>query len=267
MSDNPNGIGLPWLEKMRTRKDIVKMMDFRDSHDCFSGVSIAGGVCYYLIQTGYSGVTDITYKDGDEVFKRVGELGLNGFVVRDFNILNIIDKVKAVEGMNYAENRSIKKLIGTNRMFSPNDSYFATNWIGFSLVKTPDNYIRYYPSSNCYSGDAWVSESDLAPGTESLMHRFKCFLILSGPTNNLVIKPPFIGGVDSCCSRTYAPMFGDEIDDAYKASNMIQYFKTKFFRILVKALKTTQHATFIRLCLYKTSPLNLTLIGLKAFQA
>ena len=76
-----------------------------------------------------------------------------------------------------------------------------------------------------------------------LVKTFKMFLPLTGPTNNQVINIPFIGGINSCCSRTYAPMYGASIDNEEKANNCIKYWKTKFLRMLVSAIKTTQHAT------------------------
>ena len=76
-----------------------------------------------------------------------------------------------------------------------------------------------------------------------LVKTFKMFLPLTGPTNNQVINIPFIGGINSCCSRTYAPMYGASIDNEEKANNCIKYCKTKFLRMLVSAIKTTQHAT------------------------
>lgn len=147
---------------------------------------------------------------------------------------------------------SIYSIIGTNRQFSPTDDYFATNWTGFRTKKTDKDYIRYFANSRVLQGEAYVSESELPLKAVELAKKFKMFLILSGPTNNLVVNVPFIGGTNSCCSRTYAPMFGAAIDNEEKAENCIKYWKTKFFRVLVSAIKTTQHATRL---VYKFVPL------------
>lgn len=66
---------------------------------------------------------------------------------------------------------------------------------------------------------------------------------LTGPTNNQVISAPFIGGTNSVCSRTYAPIIDDAVNNDIAANNFIKYLKTKFARVLVMAIKTTQHAT------------------------
>lgn len=238
MSDKPNGLENNWLSAMRERDDFVKVIDYADSSDCFKGVAIAGGVCIFIIDKNYHGDAYIKYIGKNEVCERVGQLAYKGIVIRNQRIQSIVEKV------NTAKENSLYTIIGTNRQFSPNDNYFATNWTGFSVIKTDENYIRYFANSRVMIiDDAYISESDLPDGTLWLAKTFKLFLPLTGPTSNQIVNPPFIGGTDSCCSRTYAPVYGDAVDNEEKANNCIKYWKTKFLRILVSAVKTTQHAT------------------------
>lgn len=238
MSDKPNGLENNWLSAMRERDDFVKVIDYADSSACFKGVAIAGGVCIFIIDKNYHGDAHIKYIGKNEVCERVGQLAYKGIVIRNQRIQSIVEKV------NTAKENSLYTIIGTNRQFSPNDNYFATNWTGFSVIKTDENYIRYFANSRVMIiDDAYISESDLPDGTLWLAKTFKLFLLLTGPTSNQIVNPPFIGGTDSCCSRTYAPVYGDAVDNEEKANNCIKYWKTKFLRTLVSAVKTTQHAT------------------------
>lgn len=238
MSDKPNGLENNWLSAMRERDDFVKVIDYADSSACFKGVAIAGGVCIFIIDKNYHGNAYIKYIGKNEVCERVGQLAYKGIVIRNQRIQSIVEKV------NTDKENSLYTIIGTNRQFSPNDNYFATNWTGFSVIKTDENYIRYFANSRVMIiDDAYISESDLPDGTLWLAKTFKLFLPLTGPTSNQIVNPPFIGGIDSCCSRTYAPVYGDAVDNEEKANNCIKYWKTKFLRILVSAVKTTQHAT------------------------
>lgn len=238
MSDKPNGLENNWLSAMRERDDFVNIVDYADSSACFNGVQIAGGVCYFIINRNYHGEANIKYISSDgTINERTGKLSHNGIVIRNQKILSIVEKV------NTSINNSLYQIIGTNRQFSPNDSYFATNWDGFSVISTSEYYIKYFANSRILDGDAYICEDDLPCGTLELAKIFKMFLPLTGPTNNQIINIPFIGGTNSCCSRTYAPMYGEAINNEEKALNCIKYWKTKFLRTLVSAIKTTQHAT------------------------
>lgn len=238
MSDNPNGIGSNWLYTMRNRDDFISIVDYADSSACFDGVSIAGGVCHFVINKNYHGDAFIKYIDiNNKISERVGNLGYKGVVIRNHKIRSIAEKIDVIP-----EN-SLYNIIGTNRQLSPTDDYFATNWTGFSAVKDSNNYIKYFANSRILFTDAYISEQDLPDGILWLVKKFKLFLPLTGPTNNQVVNIPFVGGENSCCSRTYAPMYGDAIDNEEKANNCIKYWRTKFLRLLVSGIKTTQHAT------------------------
>lgn len=238
MSDKPNGLESTWLNMMRTRNDFVKIVDFADSSYCFKDVSISGGVCYFLINKRYHGNVDVKYidKNGD-CSERKGVLAYNGVVIRNQRLLKIVTKVSKLGEVG------LDSIIGTSRQFSPNDSYFNTNWSGFSNIKDSVNYIRYFTSSRVTDGEAYVSEKDLPDGALGLVKEYKLFVPITGPTNNEIVKIPFIGGKNSCCSRTYTVVHGDAVNNEKKALNCIKYWKTKFLRVLVSAVKTTQHAT------------------------
>ena len=238
MSDKPNGLENNWISVMRERDDFVKVIDYADSTACFKGVNIAGGVCIFIINKNYHGDVYVKYISENEVCERVGKLSYKGIVIRNQMIQSIIEKV------NTTNENSLYTIIGNSRQFSPNDTYFNTNWAGFSAIKTDENYIKYFANSRIMTADeVYISESDLSDGTLWLAKTFKLFLKITGPTNNQIVNPPFIGGTDSCCSRTYTPEYGDAVNNEEKANNCIKYWKTKFLRILVSAVKTTQHAS------------------------
>lgn len=238
MSDKPNGLESTWLNMMRNRNDFVKIVDFADSSCCFKDVSISGGVCYFLINKRYHGNVDVIYIDKNgEYSERKGVLAYNGVVIRNQRLLEIVKRVGKLGEVG------LDSIIGTSRQFSPNDSYFNTNWMGFSNTKDSVNYIRYFTSSRVTDSEAYVSEKDLSDGALKLVREYKLFVPITGPTNNEIVQIPFIGGMNSCCSRTYTIIYGEAVDNEKKALNSIKYWKTKFLRTLVSAVKTTQHAT------------------------
>ena len=245
MQDSPNGIQDKWLEKTRNRKDFIKLVDYSNQSKVFDNVRIAGGVCYFLIKKDYVGKCYISFYDNDKCYNKYEYLANDGIIIRDMNISPIIDRIYNVEGFDYTKLKSMYNIMGTNRQFQPTDDYFKTSWDGFQVVKTEEYYIKYYANSRVLSGldHGYVQEYDLADGTLELAKKYKLFMPLQGPTDNSVIRVPFIGGTNSCCSRTFAPIATDLIQNDNEANNAIKYFKTKFLRVLVKALKNTQRAT------------------------
>lgn len=94
MSDKPNGLENNWLSAMRCRDDFTNIVDYADSSACFNGVSIAGGVCYFIINTKYHGNAHIKYTSiNNEVSERIGKLAYNGIVIRNQKIRSIVEKV------------------------------------------------------------------------------------------------------------------------------------------------------------------------------
>lgn len=267
MSDKPNGLEQPQLYKLRTRDDFRYMTDYSDCKDCFDGVNIAGGVCYYLADKQWHGDCEITYitKETDEKDKtklhtieihRTGRLSdSQGNIIRDLRVGNIVDKVEQRDGKDYRENKTFTSLIGTNRLFSPNDNYFATNWIGFKSSQDSEHTLKYFANSRVLTivgidvkdrDYGWVSWDDMPDRDEArqVAKMQKLILPLSGPTDGRVIALPVIGGTDSVCSRTYAPMYSAEIIKTENdCINIIKYMKTKFLRSLVNGVKNTQRAT------------------------
>lgn len=244
MSDIPRGISNQWLKHMRNRSDYKKVVEYTDSSKVFKGVSIAGGVGIIYIDKKYEGPASIDYVTNESIESRLGKLSTLGYVIRNCTVASVVDKVSKVEGKDYTVNKTLGKLIGSTRDFSKSrgtglSNYLESNWTGFSDVKTARNYIAFYTSDKLViKGIGFVCEEDLAPGTLELAKRFKCFISRSSGT---YIKPPFIGGYDSCCSTKYVPVYGEEIDDESKADSMIKYVRTRFANLLTSALKTTQH--------------------------
>ena len=82
-------------EEMLNDKRISKIFDFPNSSDCFPGVEIKGGVCYFLWERDYSGECEITNIDNAKknTLKRpLLEKNLN-FFIRYNQSISIVRKV------------------------------------------------------------------------------------------------------------------------------------------------------------------------------
>lgn len=236
IADKPNGIEKNWLDMMRDRKDIIELHDYEDNNDVFKGVQIAGGgVCYFLIDTEYNGECRYFYHTKGDVKTRTGYLNNCGkSIVRNPDKAVIVNKV-----LEHNE-RSFKEIIGTTRNFSPNDSYFGTNYTGYVREKDSVNYLRFFGRDTLEEKNAgYVREADLAPGTLNLAKVQKIFIWRNGPSNEggNIINKPFVGGRNSLCSRSFVPVYNQNGISALNTDedcmNAVKYLKAKFTRFLI----------------------------------
>ena len=90
------GRGLNGFRKeMLTDNRISNLTDYPDSRDCFPGVDIAGGVCYFLWDRSYSGlceVTSISRGNTEVAMRRLDEFET---FIRSDKAVRIIEKVLA----------------------------------------------------------------------------------------------------------------------------------------------------------------------------
>lgn len=82
-------------QSMLSDRSISHLFDFIDSHDCFTKVDIAGGVCYFLRDKFYNGncvVSTIRNGKTTVVTRNLNELDV---FVRTKEELDILDKIKS----------------------------------------------------------------------------------------------------------------------------------------------------------------------------
>ena len=69
------------------------LVDYPKSRDCFPGVDIAGGVCYFLWNKNYCGPCEITNRQGNLVEIRTRQLNEYDILIRDNVGIDIVRKV------------------------------------------------------------------------------------------------------------------------------------------------------------------------------
>lgn len=91
------GRGLNEFRKnMMNDERILKIVDFPKSRECFPGVDIAGGVCYFLWQNKYSGDCDFVSVYGGEETSVKRSLSEFDVVIRDNKAIQIIKKINKI---------------------------------------------------------------------------------------------------------------------------------------------------------------------------
>ena len=80
--------------EMLSDKRIRKLVDYADSRDCFPGVDIAGGICYFLWDRDNKGICEVETIRKNEILKSTRFLDEFETFVRDNIAIDIIQKVK-----------------------------------------------------------------------------------------------------------------------------------------------------------------------------
>ena len=205
------------------------LVDYFDSNDCFPGIDLSGGVCYFLWDQQHSGdciVRSIINGKESIIQRPLIEKGKDSFV-RFNSSISILEKIKQFQEPSFIQLVSSRKPFG-----------IATN----EKIDTEKgiNGIKIY----AYPKNGYIESSKVSANKQSVYKPKVLISYAYGERGNfpyLVIGKPFIGEVNSCCSETYL-MIGP-FDTTNECENVMSYIRTKFFRFLVLLRKNTQHAT------------------------
>ena len=206
-----------------------KIVDFWDSTECFPGVDLAGGVCYFLWDKNYKGDCEITniHKSNRSISTRP----LNEFntLVRFGTAVSVIKKVLSKNYKMMSSQVSSRKPfgLGTNiRPMSKGDLKLIWN-----------------------GGEGDYSSSDISTGLE-LIPKWK--VITSKVSydhggqpdkegkrrvlSKVMVIPPY-----AICTETY--LVAGIYDNENESNNLQSYLKTKFVRFLISQLSFSQDIT------------------------
>lgn len=218
-------------EKMLHNGYLAVLHDFPETSDCFPGLNIRGGVCYFLADRRHQGDCRIFNHTGSEISEATRPLfekGMDVFI-RYNKAIPILHKVRS------KNEKTFDSLVSSRKPFG-----LATNFDGYSDCKNASHPVHLYRFGN----DGYVSVNQLEKG-QDLVGKNKIFIPYASPGQDeyphLVISKPLVVGPDTACSETYL-VVGPFCDEA-TTINVAKYMRTKFFRFMLLLLKTTQHIT------------------------
>lgn len=114
------GKGLNSFRKdMLSDDSITTLVDYGNSQDVFSGVDIAGGLCYFLRDKDYHGDCNVINRNGLETIIDRRSLGEFEIFVRDSRAVNIIHKVSAQTNKMMNETVSARVPFGISTNYKP----------------------------------------------------------------------------------------------------------------------------------------------------
>jgi len=214
-------------DEMLKDNRIRRIVDYTDSEDCFPGVDIAGGICYFLWNRDERGKCEVTTIHNGSTQTISRELDEYPIFIRHSQALSVIEKVTARETRFYSQKVSSQKPFGLRTYVKPTD--------------TGDITLRY----NGGTGPFW--RKDVTQSTDWID---KWKVIMSYLTydhagradkdgkrrvfSTMEILPPA-----AVCTETYLVV--DALSSKQEAENLLKYLQTMFVRFLVAQTTSTQH--------------------------
>lgn len=218
------GMGLDeFRSDMMNDTHISRIVDFTNAKDCFPGISVSGGVCYFLWEKDRIGnckFTNIT-NDAENTLERP----LNEFptLVRYNKAVSIIHKV-----MRYKE-ISLDSIISSLMPYGLSTSYRGhSNKVGNELTLYASNGITYIDRSVISKGYDTVDSYKILVSKTSAEHAGEPgkdgkFRVI--PSSIKVLEPGEV------CTHSYFVV--GNWSDIETARNALSYMKTKFVRFLM----------------------------------
>lgn len=215
--------------QMLTNTHIKELHDYIRASDCFPGVEIKGGVCYFLWDKDYNGDCQInTYKDNTLSSKMTRPL-------LEENSDTFIRYNEAISILRKVNNKSLKRF--SSLVSSRNPFGFASNYSDFVLKSNDTVKIISMNQKENY-----VKISEVKKGFENL-NCFKIFVAKAVGSGDMRTDKlnPFIVGPNTICTETYLSI--SPFSNQKEAENAITYIQTKFFHFMFGLKKITQNTT------------------------
>ena len=218
--------------KMLNDNRISQVHDFPETSDCFPGLNIRGGVCYFLWDKEHKGNCHVTtHKSGNvggTVERPLLEKGSEVFI-RYNEAISILRKVRKLE------EESFSKIVSSRKPFG-----LATNFDNFDKSKTIRKDILLYRF-----GDNGYIGADQIEKNQSWINEFKVIVPYASPGSDvyphLILSKPIIAEPHTICTETYLVI--GPFSSKKRANNVASYMATRFFRFIVLLIKNTQHIT------------------------
>lgn len=215
--------------EMLKDRHITQLVDYPASSDCFPGVQIKGGVCYFLWERDTTSACRVTSRWGNRESISTRELlepGVPTFI-RYNEAVSIYRKVANSTNESFSKLVSARKPFGLDTSPRVNDSHCEE-----PVNLYQNKGIARIDAKKITSNHDWISQYKIlisyAYGAgEDYPHQ--------------IINKPFLVSPPSACTETYLVI--GPFTEKTRAQNAMSYISCKFFRFMVLLLKSTQHAT------------------------
>lgn len=224
-------------EEMLNDQHLLRLVDFTDSRDCFPGVDIAGGVCYFLWDRDQKGECITTNVYGGKEYTETRILNEFPVFIRYSLALNIVHKVlskkenvfstlvyssKPFGFRSFEEGKKVKGPKSVSMLGSKGITYVEKNEVSINADLIGKWKVIMSKTSAEHAGQA---DKD---GRKKILSRIE-------------ILPP-----NTICTESYLLVY--VCDTQQIAENVVSYMKTQFFRFLMSTVLLTQNIAKDKFC-------------------
>ena len=237
------GMGLNNFRRdMLNDRRIIELHDYTNAKECFPNVDIKGGVCYFLWKENANQKcnvythenNNITYskryliEDGDDIF------------IRNNILLDIKNKAQSKNEEPFEDLVSSLGPYGLNTDFFKKPEKY--NMEPASDEPIEDGYSILGLIEGNHRTWKYIDKDYALPKTDGI-DKYKIFISEAYGCGAIgeTIPTPVLATPGQLCTQTFLQI--GVFNTQEEAENCLSYIKTKFFRILIGARKTTQHAT------------------------
>ena len=232
------GKGLDEFRDRMLNDDRIRVIhDYPEASDCFSGVQIKGGVCYFLWNRDEHGDCSVYSHKGDAVqgpiIRPLLEAGCDTFI-RYNEAVSVIHKVMA------KNEPSMETLVSTRLPFG-----LPNTFKGNKVKNSPSDLLVYVSGNDreVRGSAAYVARNVVSRGTE-MIGWHKVYIAKAGSGSDSfphpILPKPFYGAPDTVCNESYLVI--GPFKDKRECENVMSYIATRFFRFLVLQKKNSQNA-------------------------
>ena len=227
-------------DTMLNDKHLEELHDFPNTDDCFPGVNIRGGVCYFKWSREFdntSQLTKVVTHDGDEVttMQRPMKFGDLPIFLRYGQSIEILNKVITPSTKVFTDIVSPRKPFGLSTDFAKSEKFHSSK-MGIS------NAIECYGKGKQIG---FISKNEVTAHIEWI----DCWKLFVSRANNIGTElnddnlNTFIGKPNQVCTESYMVIGADMGLNEEMCNNLISYLRTKFARFFHSLAKASQDAT------------------------
>ena len=210
-------------------KRIKELHDYPETNDCFPGLNIRGGVCYFLWNRDYYGKCNVVNYFKGEQSNMLRDLAEKDcpVLIRYNEAISILHKVQKQNEETFNHYVSARKPFGLN-----------SNFDGYVNRKDDKNNIHLYR----FGDNGYISLDKITNNTQ-LINKYKVIVSKASPGGDeyphSIVSAPIISEPNSVCTETYLVI--KTVPSREQAENLISYIKTRFFRFMMSLVKNTQN--------------------------
>ncbi len=219
-------------QQMMNDEHIKVMVDYENPFECFPGVHIDGGVCYFLWDKGHKGKTKYTFiPTSGKPITTNRPLCSDGssIIIRDYRRQSIIDKVTT--DTSFSDIVSARKPFGIGTdLFNCTDNYEDYNLHDKKFEKSIKIFGVKGKKGGAKRVVGWISRESVDKGTE-LIDKYK--LYISKAYSSDAVNPPelILGCPDDICTETFLVIGPFESEE--ERNNCHSFTHTNFFKALL----------------------------------